>query len=226
MRYVYLGVVTPDQSVAVDRAVFEARERGFVDDTVHVCSRDRRTISLGRFGSRSELLPPAAAVPCVRRMSGGGTVLTGPGQIIISVTLGGGMPSRGRSFEIICGGVSDALNDLGIDSEYSPPNDVLANGMKISGGAQYRRGECLLHHATLIIDGDPAVWDVLPRPAGSRYSDLTSVAECLGSIPDMAGVARTAVERIAEGLGLALKPGRLTEWESERSGIRVSGSDP
>ncbi|MDR3206202.1 MAG: lipoate--protein ligase family protein [Candidatus Methanoplasma sp.] len=225
MRYVHLGAVTPDQSIAIDRAVFESREKGLSEDTIHVYSRDRRTVSLGRFGDRSALLPGADGIPCVRRMSGGGTILTGPGQIVLSVTLGGSMPSRDLSFEMICGGISDALKDLGMAAEYRPPNDVLAFGKKISGGAQYRTAECMLHHATLIVEGDPSVWDVLPPPRGARYNGLTSVAECIGRVPDRAEVARLAAERIAERLGFGLEPGRLTEWESERSGITASVSD-
>ncbi|MDR0523257.1 MAG: hypothetical protein LBG62_02395 [Candidatus Methanoplasma sp.] len=212
------GALDPGRSVALDRAVFESRRLGLVPDTIFFYSRDRRTVSLGRFGSEGDVLPGSPEAAVVRRMSGGGTVLTGPGTLIASVALGGDIPPRAESFEMICGGIADALRSLGIDAEPKAPNDVFAGGGKISGGAQYRTEGCMIHHATVIVEKDPRTWEILGRKADY---DLASVAEILGRAPPRREIASAVARGISRRLGMDAVPGEPTEREMRESGIRA-----
>jgi lipoate-protein ligase A len=48
--------------------------------------------------------------------------------------------------------VIDVLHSLGVPAELSGRNDILVNGRKVSGNAQYRRGERMYSHGTLLFD--------------------------------------------------------------------------
>ena len=88
------------------------------------------------------------------------------------------------------------LAHLGIKAEYKPRNDVLVNGMKISGCAQYRDRERILHHGTLILRLDSGKMDgVLKKVKERKYPRLTSVEESLGYIPDR----KRIIEAFEEG---------------------------
>ena len=90
-----------------------------------------------------------------------------------------------ESYRTICGYLVDTLGILGIDAEYKPMNDVLVNGKKISGCAQYRDRDTLLHHGTLILKLDSDMMDGVLRPVKDRkYPGLTSVEEALGYVPE------------------------------------------
>ncbi len=83
------------------------------------------------------------------------------------------------------------LAHLGIDATYKPVNDVLVDGMKISGCAQYRDRDKLLHHGTLILRLDSERMDKVLRPVKERkYPGLTSVEGSLGYVPEREEILR------------------------------------
>lgn len=100
-------------------------------------------------------------VPVLRRSSGGGTVLQGPGCLNFSVVL----PLDGRpellnvqeSYRVILAAIAEALSVPGVQACGS---DILLNGRKFSGSAQRRSSGWLLHHGTLAYALD---FDLLER---------------------------------------------------------------
>lgn len=95
-------------------------------------------------------------IDVVRRLSGGGTVFCDLGNINFTfITRKDGLSNKGEnSFERFAGPVVSALRALGVAAQFSGRNDILVNGMKVSGNAQYHEGEWLLHHGTLLFDGN------------------------------------------------------------------------
>jgi len=97
----------------------------------------------------------AAGVPVLRRSSGGGTVLQGPGCLNFSMVLS--LVDRpelwnvARSYEVILGWVTDAL---GVPELCVCGSDILLHGKKVSGSAQRRTRDCLLHHGTVLCGMD------------------------------------------------------------------------
>jgi lipoate-protein ligase A len=62
--------------------------------------------------------------------------------------------------------LSMALEPLGITTKHEGICDLALNGQKISGNAQRRRRNALLHHGTLLYHIDPAaMMRYLPEPA-------------------------------------------------------------
>ena len=46
----------------------------------------------------------------------------------------------------------DAVRELGADASFNGRNDLLIDGRKFSGNAQYRLGDCIVHHGSLLYD--------------------------------------------------------------------------
>ncbi|MDN5357889.1 MAG: biotin/lipoate A/B protein ligase family protein [Candidatus Methanomethylophilaceae archaeon] len=217
-RFIDLGTVPPEYGAAADAAVFREVSEGRSPSTLHIYSRDRTTVSLGRFRclgrdvrlEESERL----GIHAVRRISGGSTILTGPSQIIYSIATEDSFQSKKDSYTEICGCVASALRSLGLDAEYKEPNDILSGGMKISGGAQYRARGFLIQHGTVIVEPEPLIDEVLRPQKERNYPGTVSISERLGrSVPrqDVADTLRTAFR---ERLGLDLVEGHLTDEET------------
>jgi lipoate---protein ligase len=223
MRIIDLGTLTPEQSVAMDRAVFEARDSGRSGDTLHIYSRDRCSVSVGRFADiESEVdtaLAEARGIGIVRRMSGGSAILTGPGQITYALTVGReGYDSREGSFAMICEALVASLEHLGVVAEYKEPNDILVEGRKISGSAQYRDRDALMQHGSLIISPvDTDALKVLKDIKPHSYDGLTSLEEILGYAPEQEEVLLSMMMGFSETLGTPIDFGELTEWEEQRA---------
>lgn len=56
------------------------------------------------------------------------------------------------------------LESYGIPAEFSGKNDILVNGMKISGNAQAIRDNRILHHGTLLFDSDLTKFGKILKP--------------------------------------------------------------
>ena len=104
---------------------------------------------------------------CVRRMSGGGTMLIVPGGVLtyslyLPEALVAGL-SFVASFAALDAFAVTALQDLGVDAGYRPINDIVSPLGKIGGAAQARRRGAVLHHTTMALALDPALVPILIR---------------------------------------------------------------
>ncbi|UAT31393.1 lipoate--protein ligase [Bacillus badius] len=85
----------------------------------------------------------------VRRLSGGGAVYHDLGNLNFSfITKDDG--DSFHNFKKFTGPVVEALHKLGIQAEMSGRNDILANGLKISGNAQFSTKGRMFSHGTLM----------------------------------------------------------------------------
>ena len=87
----------------------------------------------------------------VRRLSGGGAVYHDLGNLNFSfITKDDG--DSFRNFKKFTQPVVDALAKLGVNAELSGRNDILAEGKKISGNAQFTTKGRMFSHGTLMFD--------------------------------------------------------------------------
>lgn len=89
-------------------------------------------------------------IPVVRRMSGGGTVFCDMGNMNFTFIESGS--SKAIDFRKFTAPILEVLNKLGANAEFSGRNDLVIEGKKFSGNAQYRIGTRILHHGTLLYD--------------------------------------------------------------------------
>lgn len=185
MFFTDYGTISPDEGLELEERLFRERK-----DCAIIYSRDRPTVSLGRFnvldGCADTSFLRENDIAVVRRMSGGSAIYTDSDQIVFTVITGrSSFDSKIDSYRVICSYLVRTLAHLGIEAEYKPKNDVLVNGMKISGCAQYRDRGTLLHHGTLILKLDSGMMDKSLKKVKERtYPRLTSVEEILGHVPE------------------------------------------
>lgn len=85
-----------------------------------------------------------------RRLSGGGAVFHDLGNLNFTFLLPQEEYDLDRQFAVI----AEAVSMLGLNTERSGRNDVLAEGRKFSGNAFYKNGKQAYHHGTLLVDVD------------------------------------------------------------------------
>ncbi|NOQ50508.1 MAG: lipoate--protein ligase [Mycoplasmataceae bacterium] len=92
-------------------------------------------------------------IKLVRRMSGGGAVYHDLGNLNYAFILKGKSKDL-YQFKKHSSPIIKALKNLNIDIAFSGRNDLLIDGKKFSGTAQYVNQGSLLHHGTIMFDVD------------------------------------------------------------------------
>lgn len=209
MRFLNSSAMNPRESLALDEALLDELDAGRGFETLRVWEPGELFVVVG-FANRveEEADAPAcreAGVPIYRRVSGGGTVLQGPGCVNYSVVLrieeGGPLASVGGANEFILGRVRAALNPLaGGGVEMRGQTDLTLDGRKFSGNAQKRKRGALLFHGTLLLDFEPGLLEKYLRMPSKQpdYRAGRGHSEFVTNL-DLASDAVTAALREAWG---------------------------
>lgn len=89
----------------------------------------------------------------VRRLSGGGTVYHDPGNLCFAFICAFD-DRRVNNYAYFNQPIVDALHAAGIDAEFNKRNDIIWQGKKISGNAQFTDRKNILSHGTLLVNTD------------------------------------------------------------------------
>lgn len=92
-------------------------------------------------------------IKVVRRMSGGGAVYHDLGNLNFSF-ITEYKPENLHNFKKFTEPVIKVLNEMGVNAEMSGRNDILVDGRKISGNAQFSSGKRMFSHGTLLLNSD------------------------------------------------------------------------
>ena len=141
---------------------FSAEEyfMGRFSEPVMMLWRTNPCVMLGRYQAASAEInmdyAEKAGVQIVRRSSGGGTIFTDLNTILYTMILPYTEEQCTRQIakEAVAGPVIDALNQMGVPAKLEGRNDILADGKKISGMAQYVQNNRLCTHGSLLYDTD------------------------------------------------------------------------
>ncbi len=107
-------------------------------------------------------------IPVARRLSGGGTVFHGPGNVNFTFIMNGS-PGKLVNFNYFTSPVIDYLKDIGVSAMAGGKNDLLIEGKKISGNAEHIFKNRILHHGTLLFNANLEWLDESLKSADSKY---------------------------------------------------------
>jgi len=157
-----------------------------LQDTVVYLWRTSPTVVIGRFQNALEELDrkytEEKGICIARRMSGGGTIYNDEGGLMFTYIV----PEAKQEidFRSFIDPVIAALGKMGVSAEASGRNDILVNGKKVSGNAQYKTAGMTVHHGTLMFDVD--IGEILrattPRPYKITSKSIRSVRERVTNI--------------------------------------------
>ena len=179
MKLCDLTLPTPAENLAGDEALLDLCEAGGGDELLRLWALPQYFVVLGyaNQAAREVNLPCCRklTIPVLRRCTGGGTVLQGPGvlnySLILRIDGSGPFHSIPATNQFILQRHRDALAGLlPAPVEARGQTDLAIGGLKFAGNAQRRRRRFLLFHGSFLLHLDLGLLEkVLPLP--SRQPD-------------------------------------------------------
>jgi lipoate-protein ligase A len=230
-RLLQTGYKNAYTNMAIDRAVMASNSKKSAPPTVRFYGWEPSAISIGYFQSlRDEVdidVCNKLNIDYVRRITGGGAVFHEK-ELTYSIVISDSHPLIPKnildSYGRICGAVIRGLNNLGIHSDYSPINDIVTNGKKISGNAQTRKIKTVLQHGTVLTDVDVEKMFTVLKVPNEKIKDklitnvkerVTSIKHILGFEPKFNEIADSMRKGFEEEFNIRLVNGELSKEEIE-----------
>jgi len=179
MKVLDLTLPTPAENLACDEALLDAAEAGGSGEVLRFWESPQYFVVVGyanKIASEVNVVEcEAKGIPILRRCSGGGTVLQGPGclnyALVLRVTDDGPTRSIHSANQFIMERNRKAIASLNpqlstLNISVCGHTDLAAGNRKFSGNSQRRRKDHLLFHGTFLRHFDPALMsEMLPMPS-------------------------------------------------------------
>src|SRR5262245_25737991 len=175
MKYLELTFANPAHNLACDEALLDLLEsEGLDDGLLRLWQPENYFVVLGHSNRlRAEAHVQACraqGIPILRRVSGGGTVLQGPGCLNYSLLLdieSHEVKNIRAAFRYVLNRHRRLTSELVSDEvRVEGISDLTVAGRKFSGNAQYRKSRYVLVHGTFLVSFDLSMIDrCLPLPA-------------------------------------------------------------
>ena len=205
-------ITDPAVNLALEEHVLRAVD---ADDSLLLFYVNAPSIIIGRNQNTIEEVHAEVVrqrgIQVVRRISGGGAVYHDAGNLNFSF-ITPYTPERFNRYAEFTRPVVEVLRELGVPAELNGRNDIVADGRKISGNAQFVSRGRMFSHGTLLLhsDLDVVAAALNPRPGKveskghkSVRSRVANIAEFLSMPLDVDGLRERIVERIFGGADAA-----------------------
>ena len=153
MIYIETGSMDPAFNFALEYYIIKNAD--FAGD-YFLFWRTEPTLMIGRYQITAAEINEAYAkeknIRVVRRISGGRHHLYGSGGWQFSFITKSNPDET--DFRHYTAPVIQALDEIGVIAYFNNRNDILIDGKKISGNAQHRTKDCILHHGSILFDTD------------------------------------------------------------------------
>lgn len=230
-RFLDTGVHDGFYNMALDEAIATARSKNLVPNTIRFYRWQPSAVSIGYFQSMNEEVDIDACdkkgVSYVRRITGGGAVYhdkDGELTYSITVTENHRLISKDfqKTYQILCSGLTEGLDLLGIPAAFKPINDIVVHGKKISGNAQTRKMRVVLQHGTILRRVNPILMFALLRVPSEKIRDkmiktveerVTSVERYLGAKVTFEELKKALRHGFEEAFKIRLIEDQLTDFE-------------
>ena len=177
MVYIEVSTTDPAFNLALEEYVFEKMSR---DREYFLTWRNDNAIIVGRHQNTAaeinEEFVKEKNIKVVRRLSGGGAVYHDLGNLNFTFIMDA-QPGQQVDLRKFCQPIADTLCSLGTNATVDGRNDILIDGKKVSGNAQYVRQGRVMHHGTILFDSDMSVLGqaLIPDPAKAQAKGVKSV---------------------------------------------------
>ncbi len=215
-RTVYIEVSTTDPAfnLALEEYVFEnmSRDREYFltwcNDNAIIIGRHQNTAA-----EINEQFVKEKNIKVVRRLSGGGAVYHDLGNLNFTF-IADAQPGQKVDLRKFCQPIADTLCDLGADATVDGRNDILIDGMKVSGNAQYVRQGRVMHHGTILFDSDMSVLGqaLIPDPEKAKAKGVKSVRSRVTNVRPCLSRDMT-IEEFREALARSLMKDGFEHYE-------------
>jgi lipoate-protein ligase A len=162
VRVLDLSFHEPAANLALDEVLLDSAERGRAGESLRFWECPVPFVVLGVSQKvREEVCESACqkdGVPILRRCSAGGCVLQGPGSLNFSLVLSyerdPALRNIRESYSHILNKIRKSLVSRGVQTSHEGISDLAIGGRKVSGNAQKRRRQFVLHHGTALYRAD------------------------------------------------------------------------
>lgn len=215
MRFIISETTNPKVNLIAEEVILNAVNEGFVSNTIMLWINDRCLVA-GRgskgYGWYHEQLATQLGINVYKRITGGGVVYHDKGNLNWSFFI----RHENKNIDIIdlfkepAEIIINALNRLGIEAYFMPPNRIEFKGYKISGMASYVKKNAILVHGTLLVESNLEELNKLCIPP-LNSPPVTNLAYWIKGL-----TISTIINSIEEALkinGFNVKKAGLTEWE-------------
>lgn len=152
MKFLVLKTKDPYLNLAIEEYLFLGSE-----DDIFMLWQNEPTVVIGKnqnaYAEINMDFIEENRIHIARRITGGGAVYHDLGNLNYTF-ISSNKAKEGIDFEYFTRPIIEALASVGVNAELSGRNDLIANGKKISGNAQYTANGRTLHHGTLLFDSD------------------------------------------------------------------------
>jgi lipoate-protein ligase A len=204
MKYLDLTFENPASNLACDEALLELFETGQLEGSLlRTWESTHYFIVLGHSNRLNTEVNLSACtkdgIPILRRISGGGAVLQGPGCLNYSLILDCGahrIRTVGDGFHYVLERHRGVIEKLaGVQARANGTSDLTISGRKFSGNAQYRKARFVLVHGTFLLDFDlPIIERYLRMPARQpAYRGQRSHLEFVANLNVASGPVRAGL---------------------------------
>jgi len=208
MIYIENDLTSPYFNFALEEYLM--KEKDLNDNEIFMFWRTKPTVMVGKYQNTLEEINTKYVeennVNVVRRVSGGGTIYTDMNSwqysFIVKNYKGGSIDFKAFTQPII-----RALEKQGVNAYFNSRNDLLIDGKKFSGNAQHIKGNCMLHHGSILFNADikamvesitVAEEKIISKGIKSIRERVTNVAEHLNKNVDSVGFRNIMIESLLE----------------------------
>ncbi len=177
MTFLDVSFPTPEENLACDEALLDRSEEEEGGEVLRFWESPSPFVVLGVSNVAAQEVNleacSARGIPVLRRHSGGGCVMQGPGclnyALVLKIPETGPLKSIAGTNALVLGRLATALETLVKEEvRVMGQSDLTLGGRKFSGNAQRRRLRFLLFHGTILLSLDLALLDeLLPYPSQS-----------------------------------------------------------
>ncbi|HEX8237712.1 MAG TPA: lipoate--protein ligase family protein [Abditibacteriaceae bacterium] len=228
MKLLDLSFETPQENLACDEALLDWSEEESGAAVLRFWESPRHFVTLGYTDGASREADREACrvldIPILRRCSGGGTVLQGPGclnyALVMPIPQSGPLSNLSDTNGFIMQRHREVLTQLlGAPVSSEGFTDLAIGGLKFSGNAQRRRRRTLLFHGTFLLDFDLSLIErVLNMPSKQpQYRNTRSHHDFVTNI----GATRESIKRVLQETWQAHRV--LESWPRERMAALAGG---